>query len=87
MSKRTTGLHTHRFIDNPEEKAFADAWTKMAERPADTLAWLMGCAGARGHATDRDHEVAATVMQWLGSPVGRGFLRDLGYVKREMSGE
>lgn len=31
--------------------------------------------------TDREHEVAATVVQWLGSPVGQGFLRDLGYEK------
>lgn len=31
----------------------------------------------RGEVTARDRVVAATVIQWLGSPVGRCFLRDM----------
>lgn len=80
------GLHTHRFRDNPEERRFAEAWQAMnagamldwlltppASQPGDGLPWI---AGARAE------EVAATVIQWLGSPVGQGFLRDMGYEKK-----
>jgi len=76
----TRGLHPYRFKDNPEEKRFAEAWAK--QHPT-TLSYLLDPAsGTRGRPpepTDREHEVAATVIQWLGSPVGQGFLRDLGY--------
>ena len=77
MSK---GLHTHRFKDNPEEKRFADAWSRQNYNGRH-LGYLL-CCGDQQHApapSDRDEQVAATVIQWLGSPVGQAFLRDMGY--------
>lgn len=41
------------------------------------LEYLMGDGATRGVVSDRDELVAATVIQWLGSPVGQGFLRDV----------
>ena len=86
--KRAIRHHGHwrnRFKDNPEERRFADAWrhenTTTLHSPL--LAQLMG--DGREPATDisqRDATVAATVIQWLGSPVGRCFLLDLGYERR-----
>lgn len=76
------GLNTHRFRDNPEEKRFAEAWDE-AQR-GKTLAYLL-CTGDQRfpvEATEREHEVAATVIQWLGSPVGQAWLRDLGYERK-----
>jgi hypothetical protein len=77
------GLHTQRFKDNPEEKRFAEAFGRLGWR---TLDYLLGGSdrdnGPPLDASDRDRMVAATVIQWLGSPVGQGFLRDLGYEKR-----
>lgn len=78
------GLHRHRFADNPEEKRFADAWEGM---PASgNLPWLLteGDQGPSGPEpiSPRDAAVAATVVQWLGSPVGLSFLRGLGYEKK-----
>jgi hypothetical protein len=83
--KKPKGLHPHRFRDNPSERAFADAWAKSNEY-GHTLAYLLH-VGDQGGArppepSDRDHVVAATVMQWLGSPVGQAFLRDLGYERK-----
>jgi hypothetical protein len=77
------GLHTHRFKDNPEEKRFADAWSAH-NAAGKTLAYLLTIGDQRfpGAPTDGEERVAATVIQWLGSPVGQGFLRDLGYEKR-----
>lgn len=83
MSKRKhVGLAPYRLRDNPEERRFADAWQKHND-DGNILAWLLdperGYAHRPPEPSDRDVEVAATVVQWLGSPVGQGFLRDLGY--------
>lgn len=83
-ASKVTGLHTHRFKDNPEEERFAKAWEQF---DGANLDYLLQPArdddpGSPPAATDRERVVAATVVQWLGSPVGQGFLRDLGYEKK-----
>lgn len=84
--KYPKGLHTHRFKDNPEEKRFADAWLEQ-NKHGDNLAHLLDERPTRGGRPptpgDRDYVVAATVIQWLGSPVGQHFLKDLGYSKEK----
>lgn len=75
------GVNKHRLKDNPEEKRFADAWAKH-----NPLKWLLDVrpvqTGAPPPPSERDEQVAATVIQWLGSPVGQGFLNDVGWEKR-----
>jgi hypothetical protein len=77
------GLRTYRFKfnDNPMERVFAEAWVEenrvvsgnslldhlLAEDPNRP----------RGEVSQRDATVAATVIQWLGSPVGQCFLQDV----------
>lgn len=82
---RHRGRATYRLQDNPKEKAFADHWKKLNDTYKGTLEYLLAednnCPW--GEMTDRDAEVAATVIQWLGSPVGQNFLRDV----REACGE
>lgn len=84
MKNRHIGLHEHRLKREEEENRFARAWTKhnkegrildhlLDVRPVQT--------GQPKEASDRDCRVAATVIQWLGSSVGQGFLGDLGYTK------
>jgi hypothetical protein len=47
-----------------------------------TLAYLLSTEQHRPpEPSSRDHVVAATVVQWLGSPGGTAFLQDLGYVR------
>jgi hypothetical protein len=82
---RNKGLHDYRFKDNPLEKKFARAWEEQniaKSGTPDGRGWLdyllakdNNCP--MGEVTARDREVAATVIQWLGSPVGQSFLRDL----------
>jgi len=82
--KKHKGLHTYRFKENPEEKRFAEAWADQ-NRLGSTLAYLLDPKSGifrPPEPSDREHEVAATVIQWLGSPVGQCFLRDLGYEKK-----
>ena len=84
----TKGLHAYRFKQNPEELRFALAWLKENSRENGTplLAYLLN-DGANQHRpedpSERDQVTAATVIQWLGSPVGQGWLRDLGYEKKD----
>lgn len=74
------GKSLHRLKDNPEEKRFARAWEEMCDR--SHLEYLLGDGKDPAQdVTERDALVAATVIQWLGSPVGRGFLEELGYTK------
>ena len=39
--------------------------------------YMMGNGKDPVEVSDRDREVAATVIQWLGSPIGNNFLREL----------
>lgn len=86
--KKIKGLHTHRFKDNPEEFNFAEAWEKQ-NKFGNNLAYLLDDRhvqqGYPPTPSDRDYVVAATVIQWLGSPVGQNFLRDLGYERKNMN--
>ena len=69
---------THRFAQNPCERIAAYRWSQLNRKPGiGTLDYIMGDGQEAGHVSDRDHLVAATVIQWLGSPVGQAFVRDL----------
>jgi hypothetical protein len=78
METRHKGLHRYRFGDNPLEKKFADEWQRR-NGGRGVLDYLLAKDNNRpaGEVSDRDAEVAATVIQWLGSHVGRCFLDDV----------
>lgn len=59
------------------EQRFALAWQEENEEPSGVkgvLAYLLGDGHRPGEVSERDRLVAATVVQWLGSPVGQAFL-------------
>ena len=76
------GIHADRYTREPLEKRFAKKWqetNKLAGAPTH-LGHLLGDGTGKGPATwvtERDHLVAATVIQWLGSNVGQSFLSDV----------
>jgi hypothetical protein len=75
------GMSPYRYGQNPLEKRFAQYWQDLNTRPTTaTLDYLMDPEN-RGSPvpalTDREWRVANTLIQWLGSPVGFGFLRDV----------
>lgn len=72
------GIKRHRFEQNPEEERFAEEWERFAQ---SNLKYLVN-EGDQHFVPDPTQEqatVAATVIQWLGSPSGQGFLEGLGY--------
>lgn len=69
------GLKPYRFNDNPHEEIFAEEWEKLAKN--DLLGYILSVDNRKdGVESQRDATVAATVIQWLGSPVGWSFLRE-----------
>ena len=72
------GINKHRLGENSLELAFAFVWQEINEQ-RDLLECLLhtGGSGFPKELTDRDREVAATIIQWLGSPVGQDFLREV----------
>ena len=66
------GLHVHRLLQNPRELVFAEAWRKDQEvsQKVSKASVLYTILNAPDATYERDAQVAATVIQWLGSPVG-----------------
>lgn len=83
MTHQFKGIHYQRTLREADEKVFAEAWAEQ-NKYGHTLAYLLWEGDQGGNPpepSDRDHAVAATVIQWLGSHVGRGWLSELGYEK------
>ena len=82
MKMKNKGINQHRFSGNPLEKAFAEEWEELnttydgEQNGRCILDYLLSEDANHpcGEVTDRDREVAATVIQWLGSPVGLSFV-------------
>lgn len=76
------GIHSWRLQkdqNNPREVAFAESWERL-QRSSPLHSLL--CASndnidRKSNASDRDHIVAATVIQWLGSNCGMSFLQQV----------
>ena len=79
----------YRFMTNPQERVFFDKWCEYNDTSKgmtySTLEYILADKPNHpaGECTARDEEIAATVIQWLGSPVGQQFLNDCGFVRKE----
>lgn len=78
------GTKEYRFEQNPEEKAFHDAFIKECGEPVDLARIVFGTLEGytpKDWPTEREETICVNLIQWLGSPVGQSFLRELGYKK------
>lgn len=75
---KNKGLWQQRFKENPMEKKFALAWEKENTQ-SRILEYLLAKNPnyPNNEVTERDATVAATVIQWLGSPCGQNFLKEI----------
>jgi hypothetical protein len=84
--RQVAGMSEHRLKDNPIESRFSKLWKEWNRDGRTTLAHLLNPHPENNMCPpdplDRDAVVAATVVQWLGSPVGQGFLEEAGFVAR-----
>ncbi len=80
IKKKFQGVSSGRYSREPLEKLFAEEWQKQNDklyRSGATLDYLLSENEDQHNPMPRsneDHVKAATVIQWLGSPVGQGFL-------------
>ena len=77
--RKLDGVNHKRIVKEPMEARFVQTWrdiNKDDDRP--TLAYLLDPEHPHvpDEPSERDWEVAGTVVQWLGSPVGQGFVMD-----------
>lgn len=74
------GIAPYRKADNPRERIFAEEWDRQNNPPNNqpgTLQWLLHSNGSRvdgNPCSGEEIKIAATVIQWLGSPVGFSWL-------------
>lgn len=81
----------YRWENNPKEKEFHDKFLKEFETDPSTLSSIVfGWSSDRQlypkeYLTEREEDICINLIQWLGSPVGQGFLRNCGFeqVKEE----
>jgi len=79
------GKKTHRHEDNPIEKVFHDTFIKrfVTHPNSDGVARIVNDVDGRGnpseHLSVEEIENTITTIQWLGSHVGQGFLRECGF--------
>lgn len=70
-------MYTYRQQSNLKEKVYADRWEKVAEEYLGSLLYGPNRSNEPDHLVQRDAIVAATLIQWLGSPIGEGFLKEV----------
>lgn len=80
------GIHARRTTvsGNEHELIFSEEWAKLQSKNK-TLDGLLSPDGQPFIASQRDADVAATVIQWLGSPIGTGFIREVNERSKEGS--
>ena len=66
----------HPEAGNPREIIFARRWEDENTGMRSVLNWLLGPHNQQVDVTERERTVAATVVQWLGSPIGFNFLEE-----------
>jgi hypothetical protein len=78
MKGRSHNLHRLKDPINYKEDVFLKIWRKNYNNSVPTLMYLLGEGNTPSYdISDRDKEVAETVIQWLGSNCGQYFLKEV----------
>jgi hypothetical protein len=86
------GTKQYRHKNNPKEQEFHDKFIEMFNRDNSarkTLSAIVnGWFDHRQHQpekwlSEKEETICINLIQWLGSPVGQGFLRDCGFELKE----
>ena len=77
----------HRFERNPQEKIFVDEFIKQHSENNDPDLIVFGHPSntptPNDYLSDREKNIVISTIQWLGSPVGQGFLNSCGFVLKK----
>lgn len=83
------GNKEYRFEDNPKEKEFYEKFIEMiSNEGSDAIHSIIFSHDKYGkpkeYLTDRERDICSNLIQWLGSPVGQGFLEECGFTNKEV---
>lgn len=82
------GYNTYRHLSNHKEKEIHDKFIQMFKRDSSAnrclsaiiFGWKNGNQTTPNrYLTDDEENICLSIIQWLGSPVGQGFLSDCGF--------
>ena len=90
MDKKREGFKNYRFENNPLEKQLHDNFIKHVERNSDSnkaMSSIVYGSKDRGinpttFLSEYEEQIVISTIQWLGSPVGKNFLRENGFIKQ-----
>ena len=81
----------YRFQDNPKEKEFHDKFKGMFDLDYTNSLLLSAIifgwdddrqSYPKEYLTEREEDICLNLIQWLGSPVGQGFLDNCGFIPK-----
>jgi len=80
------GNKIYRHKSNPEEKLFHDKFVELCEQYPDHIHRIIHPQSDNdkiviNRLSKKEKNIVVSAIQWLGSPIGLSFLRDLGYYK------
>lgn len=80
--------NSHRFKQNPLEEQICNHFIKEMEKYEQLDRIIFGSRDEaqvfpKDTLTDRERDICATLIQWLGSPVGQSFLRHNGFERKD----
>lgn len=81
------GFNEHRHKTNPKEKEIHDKFKNEFVKPRHSANTIDRLVFGHSHnsitpndfLSDREKQIVLSAMQWLGSPVGQGFLKSCGF--------
>lgn len=77
----------HRHENNPKEKEFYETFIEEHSKGIDMDLIVFGhpnnSMSPNDHLTDREKQIVLSTIQWLGSPVGQGFLSSCGFSAKQ----
>ena len=77
MTKRKhEGWASYRLAQNPSESRFAQEWQAWQDKH-NVLQLIKGRGKLHADLTEEEIAAAASAIQWLGSPLGQCFLREV----------
>lgn len=80
------GFNTHRHAHNPKERQLHDNFVKeyingyLCANDIRDIVFTTSIGDPKEYLTDREKRIVISTIQWLGSPVGQGFLNSNGFV-------
>lgn len=77
--KKIEAFKIYRHNSNPDEKIFHDVFSE--DHIDNDLDYIIFPPTNNDTLSEREKQIILTAMQWLGSPIGQGFLNKCGFEK------